>query len=305
MKYPERILYFVFGLLLLLGLSAAHNFLDLEDTPNTYAEQGRYPVINASADGLAWSEVGNSFVMAAYVEKVQKNQDVQFHGDLKLQAADQPLNSSVNVTFIKGTGKLMIVPELGTDPVGVIHVHGTRVDRNTNSQEQGYIENITITELCTDASGDDAFGHHVWNFSDCYITKQWFVDQVNISTTNVDLTNLSAYHISFEQANDRLFRLNTADLNYYVINANAEIYSHFYVVNVTANGNDTSRVDVYSPLFYDRVSHEAFEYYRARSLINLTLDGSEDGFFFSFDFLPNAKQDFEQFDFKIWGEFLR
>lgn len=297
----ERVLYSALALLLLVAVAGADTFLSLSDTPDAYTTSGYAVIINASGDGLTFSSNPQSYVTTAFIDQIEKNLNVHIAGDKQNFLEAQPLNSTTSLVFSKGTGKVMIVPTAGTDTTGTISVKGTKVNRKTMEETANYTENITVTGVCSDDSYDLNPSVRVDVYTDCYITGEWFTDGVTISTTDTAFSAVNTYHLSFEQGNDKPFRILTADINYYTIHSDAEIYAIFYVVNVT----NRTRVSIYPIANYTKDSHIANTYNRARGELNTTLDGTEDGYYVEFNFLPTAHKDFQNIDFKVWSEYTQ
>jgi len=183
----------------------------------------------------------------------------------------------------KGTGKIMIVVNAGTDTAGDITITGTSVDRNTGVQTASDTSVITINGLSTDSPSTDANGNTVHGFTKAYISDKWFYGVTVISTSAVNSSDMDIYHVSFEQLNDKAnITLNTFDVNAFVTNTSCEFDTYLYTLHVTG---DECRVDNEAQLHIGSVGGAkaqaslANQYYRLRQgNINESLDGTTDGF---------------------------
>jgi hypothetical protein len=182
----------------------------------------------------------------------------------------------------KGVGKIILVVNDGggDDMVGEITATGTVVDRNTGIHTGGQTSVMTLTGVTTDNSTTDANGNVVHSFVKAYITDKWFYGVVTLTTTDVTLTDLDTYHVSFEQVNDSPnLILNTLDANIFTTGASAEFDAYLHTLHVTG---DECNVDNEAELHVGSIGDVAAlanKYHRLRQgNIDESLDGTTDGF---------------------------
>jgi hypothetical protein len=211
-----------------------------------------------------------------------RGSESNWHGGLLSLATGQPLDDvPTDLPVTKGTGKIVIVINAGSDFDGEITITGDTVDRDEGSGDvtADDTDTITVDALSTDNSLTDANGNTIHAFEGAYITSKWFTGDVTLSTTDLTLTDVDVYHCSFEQVNDSPdLVLDTFDANLLTTNVNAEFDAYLHTVHVTGS---KCNIDREAELHIGADGHAAIadRYWRLRNgNINEALDGTTDGF---------------------------
>lgn len=237
-----------------------------------------------------------------YDAEPKRSSETSLDGAFIPLATAQPLNSSpTDIIVSKGTGKLVVVVNAGSDFDGEITVTGTSVDRNTGAATGSDTDVLTIDALTTDNSDTDTNGNDRHALIGAYITSKWFTGTVTLSTTDLTLTDVDVYHVSFEQFDDTadLF-LDTFDANILTTNVNAEFDAYLYSIMVTGDkcniareaslnvgsGGETALVDRYWRL--------------RRGNINKELNGETDGTWIDVHY-SNSPAYVEDVSIKVWA----
>ena len=242
-------------------------------------------------------------VMTAFIDKNQRNADINIHGDLLEidNAASVGPATPANdfTTSAKGIGKLFIALNAGTDLAGTITITGTSVDRDTQAQTGADSETIAIAGLTTDGSDTDGGGHVRHSYTDGYISDKWWVGALVISSSTVNISDMDIFHVSFEQFNDRpSLTLRTFDINTFPTNAAAALYAHLYLVQPTGS----SRCDIVREASIVLTSPTANQYYRLRQgKIACNFNGEKSGVFLDVYFDPSPQTYFSDTTIKVWG----
>lgn len=219
-------------------------------------------------------------------------------------ATAQPLDSGTDLVVSKGTGKLVVVVNVGgggEDFVGEITVTGTSVDRDTGATTGADTDTLTIDALTTDNSDVDLNGNTRHAFTGAYITSKWFVGTVTLSTTDLTLTDVDVYHVSFEQFDDTSdITLDTFDANILTTSVNAKFDAYLYSIEVTGDKCDITREASLNvglegePALADR-------YWRLRrGNINKAIDGTTDGTWVDVHY-SNSPAFVEDVSIKVWA----
>ncbi len=214
----------------------------------------------------------------------------------------QPLDSiPTDLIISKGTGKIVIIINAGSDLTGEITVTGTSVDRNTGVTTGSDTDIITIDALTTDNSDTDTNGNTRYSLTGAYITSKWFVGTVTLSTTNLTLTDVDVYHVSFEQFDDtEKLILDTFDANILTTNVNAEFDAYLYSLEVTGNKCDILR-EASLNVGADGETAIANRYWRLRRAnIAKVLDGTTDGTWVDVHY-SNSPAYVEDVTIKVWA----
>ncbi|MHA1972791.1 MAG: hypothetical protein ACTSW1_07355 [Candidatus Hodarchaeales archaeon] len=243
-------------------------------------------------------------VLNTFIEKNQRNLNEHIHGvflELAVTPSSGAVNPTQNVTGTKGIGRILFVVNSGSDLLGDLLIYGTKVDRNTGNRVVGFVGNISINGASFDNSFLDPQGNVVHNITNSYITEDWFFDGFSIASSNLNITDMDVYHISYEQFDDpETVLLKTFDVNVKVTNTGAWFYSYLYVIRTEGFGADIFPVSNLSISVSDSFEDQ---YYRLRKdELNLELDGSRDGVWVALFFGPPAASYFEDFTMKIWAE---
>jgi len=184
--------------------------------------------------------------MSMYIEKLQTNTEQAMHGGIDLLDSAASVSSGVPFDVAdKMPGKLLFVVNAGSDLDGTLTVTGTSVDRDTGVETGSDTDNIPITAVSTDGSDTDAEGNNRYSFTDAYITSKWYTGTaIQLTTTDLNLSDFDIYHVSFEQFNDspQPVTLETFDMNVQVTNATAWIYAYLYTLTVTGSKASLTRI---------------------------------------------------------------
>lgn len=212
----------------------------------------------------------------------------------------EPLSSGNDIVVSKGTGKLIIVVNAGSAFVGEVTVTGTVVDRDTGATGAD-TDTITVDALTTDNSDQDLNGNDRHAFTGAYITSKWFVGAVTISTTDLTLTDVDVYHVSFEQFDDtENIILDTFDANILTTSVNAEFDAYLYSIEVTADKCNITR-EASLNVGSDGETAIANRYWRLRrGNINKTIDGRTDGTWVDVHY-SNSPAFVEDVSIKVWA----
>ena len=223
------------------------------------------------------------------------------HGGLLSLATADPLSSVANIVVTKGTGKLVVVVNAGSDLVGDITVTGTSVDRDTGATTGADTDTITIDALTTDNTTTDSNGNTVHAFIGAYVTSKWFTGTVTLSTADVILTDVDVYHCSFEQMNDNSnLVLNTFDVNLFTTNVAAEFDAYLFDLHIESG--DKCDIEAHANLHIgaDGETAIANKYWRLRmGNIGQALDGTTDGIWVDAHY-SNSPAYVEDVTIKVW-----
>ncbi len=217
-------------------------------------------------------------------------------------ATAQPLNSvPVDLVVEKGTGKLVIVVNAGSDFDGEITITGTSVDRDTGATTTDDTDVITVDALTTDTSDTDTNNNDRHALAGAYISSKWFTGTVTLSTTDLTLTDVDVYHISFEQFDDTAdIILDTFDANILTTNVAAQFDAYLYSVVVTGSKCDIVR-EASLNVGSDGETAIANRYWRLRrGLINKSIDGTKDGTWVDLHY-SNSPAYVEDVSIKVWA----
>lgn len=241
--------------------------------------------------------------LGIYQEVPSRTGEANVHGGFLVLATGVPLDSVIDTDIVvtKGIGKLVIIINAGSDLDGTITVSGDIVDRNTGVVTGAQTNVITVDALTTDNSVVDSNGHNVFAFEGAYITSDWFTGTVTLSTTNLTLTDVDVYHVSFEQWNDLSgITLNTFDANIFTLGTNAQFDAYLHTLHVTG---DKCNIDSEAGLHVglDGETAIADKYWRLRrGNINEPLNGETDGFWFVIHYANNPIL-VEDVTVKVWA----
>jgi hypothetical protein len=235
-----------------------------------------------------------------YIDKKERLAQENVHGGLDSLATAQPLDSTpTNLNVTAGVGKLLIVINAGSDVTGSITVTGTTVDRDDQSETPADTDTITVDATTTDGSGTDGNGNTTRAFTGAYITSKWFRGAVVLSTTDLTLTDVDVYQVSFEQFGDQSnITLDSIDFNALATNGSAWMDVHLYSLEVTGDKCNVTKEATLEEL---AAAITANKYYRQRAgSIAKALDGSTDGFWVDMFLGPLANTYWEDINLKVW-----
>ena len=224
-------------------------------------------------------------------------------GILKLADAQAlgPATPANDVTVTKGTGKLFVVINAGTDLAGTFTVTGDTVNRNTGVVTVGDTDTITVDALTTDSSTTDSNSNIVHSFTGAYITSKWFTGTVVLSTSTLNLSDIDVFHVSFEQFGDNSdIILDTFDANIYTTNIAAEFDAYLHTLHVTGSKCNIDR-EAELHVGADGQTAIADKYWRLRrGNIAETMDGNTDGFWVDIHY-ANSPVYVESVTIKVWA----
>ena len=234
-------------------------------------------------EALAWksqySMQSTLYPVSMYDAVPARGKETNWHGGLLPLDTGSPLDVPTDIVVTKGIGKIVVVVNAGTDISGTITLTGDTVDRNTGAFTVGDTDTIIVDTLTTDNTTTDASGHLIHVFVDAYITSKWFHGTVTLSTTDLTLTDVDTYHVSFEQNNDSAnMTVETLDANIYTTNANAEFDCYLFTLHVTTG--DKINIDNEASIHVGTNGKTALvnKYERLRvGNISESIDGTTDG----------------------------
>jgi hypothetical protein len=244
-------------------------------------------------------------VLSMFDAKPERASESNWNGGLlKLDDAAAVNSGAPFVMTTKGSGKIVIIVNAGGDLVGDITLTGTSVDRNTGVQTASDTSVITINGTTTDNSTTDANSNVVHAYTKAYISDKWFTGVVTITTTDVAITDMDVFHVSFEQVNDSAnLTLNTLDANIFTTNAAAEFDAYLYTLQVTGDECDIAKAaELHVGAVGGAKAQTALtdKYFRLRQgNIATTLDGTTDGLWVDVAY-ANSPVYVEDVTLKVW-----
>ena len=255
--------------------------------------------------GFEDSTVEQKFYLHNFIDVKQRNAVYSFHGGIDSLDTGSPLDADpTDIVVIAGTGKLLIVLNAGGDVTGEITVTGTTVDRDTGAETGADTDTITVDALTTDDSSTDASGNAIYDFTGAYITAKWFKGSVTLSTTNLTLTDVDTYQVSFDQMDDETgITIQTFDITALATNTNAWLYSYLYTLVV-----DDNKCDITPEATIDLPAAEVSadrRYRLRRGALDVDVDGVTDGFWVEMFPGPLASTYWENINVDVRGEITR
>ena len=237
-----------------------------------------------------------------YDAEPARSSETSLDGAFSPIATAQPLDSvPTDLVVSKGTGKIVVVVNAGSDFDGEITVTGDSVDRDTGAVTIADTDTLTIDALTTDNSDVDLNGNIRHAFIGAYITSKWFVGTVTLSTTNLTLTDVDVYHVSFEQFDDTAdITLDTFDTNLLTTSINAEFDAYLYSIEVI---NDKCNITREASLNVGAEGETAIadRYWRLRrGNINKAINGTTDGTWVDIHY-SNSPAFVEDVSIKVWA----
>ena len=239
--------------------------------------------------------------LSIYDPSPARSSESNIYGGILSLAVGQSLDSvPTDIPVTKGIGKMMVVINAGSDVSGSITVTGNTIDRNTQAKTLGDTETITVDAVSTDNSTTDANGNPQHLFTGAYITSKWFYGTVTLSTTDLTLTDVDVYHVSFEQFGDNPgITLDIFDAYLITTNVSAEFDAYLYAVEITGG---KCNISILGALHVGAGGETAIanKYERLRSGdIAKTLDGTTDGIWIDVHY-SNSPAYVEDVTIKIW-----
>ena len=175
-------------------------------------------------------------VLSAYDAEPARAQETNLHGGLlSLSTADAVDTVPTTYNVSKGIGKILFVVNAGTDLSGTLTVSGTVVDRETGASGAD-TDDVIINGLTVDTTTTDGNGNTVHGYKNAYITSKWFHGTVTMSTSDLTISDIDTYHVSFEQFNDVPYvMVQTLDVNAWIDNTAAEFDCYLYALTVSGS----------------------------------------------------------------------
>jgi hypothetical protein len=262
----------------------------------------RYIKWNDSASNVIVTN--ESIPFSSYDAEPARSSESNLHGgllSLDTGSALGPATPANDITVTKGTGKILIVVNAGTDLVGTITVTGDTIDRNTGVKTVGDVDTIEVDALTTDGSTTDSNGNTVHGFTGAYLTSKWFTGTVVLSTSTLNLSDVDTYHVSFEQVNDKPDLLfNTFDVNLFTTNVAAQFDGYLYGLRKTTTYKCNIILGAQLHIGTDGETAIANKYWRLRSgKIDEPFDGNTDGFWVDLHY-SNSPAYVEDVNTKVW-----
>jgi len=228
-----------------------------------------------------------------------RNSINNIHGGITMIVEEKPLSISEYIDCAVGISKLMIALEDGADYQGTIRITGTRVDRNTGEVTVGFVEHLDVDGETSNTSGIDSLGYFVWGFHSAYITSNWFVGDVIISTEDVEVLHTSVFQVGFEQFNDSAnITLDTFDATFDISSTLAEYSFHLYLVIIKDSSVDVVRA---MSAVRESANINPLMYRVRRSNLNIPINGTDSGIFIDANLGPLNQTYFDSLVIKLWA----
>ncbi len=243
----------------------------------------------------------HSCVIVDFTTDRNSRSDVHsLHGGAIHAVVGGTLSVGNDINLTNGVSRVMLALIAGTDFVGSITVSGTTVDRNTGVETPADSEIFTIDSLTTDASTVGSAGEPVHELVNAYLTAKWFKGAVIISTTNVDISNIDVYQVTFEQFDDHQnVQIDSFDIHFTVTNTAAFFTGHLYTVVQTGGGKaDVTPIANLELLVGDSV---LAPYRLRKGELNIQLSGLTSGIFIDLFFKPDNQTYFDSIACKAWA----
>ena len=255
-------------------------------------------VIPAGAGSVGTTTINFPLNISFTTDKNTKGEVSNIHGGIGPIGTAEVISSGNPVNLTNGISKIMLVVNAGTDTAGDILIAGTRIDRDTRATTTA-TSTVTISGLTTDNTAVNGIGETVWDFTNAYISDNWYIGDITLSTTDTNLSDFDVYQIGFEQFNDEPnITITTVDTSFSVTNTAAAFSQHTYLVDVTG---DTVDINSFSDFELTAAESEVKGYREREGNLNISIDGTQDGVFVDFYFAPTNQTYFENISSKIWG----
>ena len=246
------------------------------------------------------SLAGDTVCLSTYTDVKARNTAYHLHGHLHSIDTAHDLSGGDLVVTV-GTSKVMIVVNAGGDLVGTITVSGTQYDRNTGEVTANFGETISVNGAGVETFATDTNGVGRHFISGAYLTSNWYLDTVTISTTDVAYTDVNVWHISFEQFNDTpSITVNTFDINAFSTNENAWMSANLYAVERGAGNlasvSGLAHLEVLTADYANDTYHR-----RRRGNLNHDLDGTKEGVFVDLELGPINQAYWQNVTLKVWA----
>lgn len=235
--------------------------------------------------------------LCANFDQNQKNFDTSVGGGFTVLLSGQVLNSGSpinNVPF--GISRVCLAALAGSDFSGSITLSGTTVDRDTRVETPADSEVIPISALTVDGSSVDSNGNVVHDFTDLYMSSKWFKGDVNITTTDVDLSDVDIFAIAFDQVDDNSRKIvGTFNTTTDITNDSAFLDEYLYAVVFVDNKVRLRKISEHHIAAGSPVSKYRL---RENGLNEILLQS--DGVFVDIHFGPAAQKYFENYRMDVY-----
>ena len=238
-----------------------------------------------------------------YIETNARITEHHLHGELVSLATAQTISSGGGgFSVVPGISRVMLVVIAGADTAGDITLTGTTVDRDDGSETGADTEVLTIAGVSTDGSDTDAAGNVRHSFTKAYITTKWFRGNVDLTTADVDLSDVDAYSITFDQFDSEpLVSIDAFDVTFSVVTGAADFFAYLY--SVVNTGTDTWDITRVASVGDVSANIPIADYRFRRGALAIAIDGSTDGVFITM--FPGSVNRFEDMTIKMWAQFTR
>ena len=283
------------------ALRRVYGFWADGDLGSDSATDGQVLVADGSG-GTTWETKISQVVLSSYDAEPARAAESNLHGGLLALGTGDGLDSGTPIDITKGTGKILIVINAGSDFAGGLTITGSTVNRETGVVTGSDTDDIVVDALSTDTSDTDGNGNTRHAFSGAYISSKWFTGAVQITTADLTLTDVDTYHVSFEQFNDNpSYTVQTFDMNVLTAHVNAEIDAYLYSLVVTGSKCEIVR-EASLNVGTDGEAALANQYWRLRrGNIGKVMDGSKDGIWVD-AFYSNSPSYVEDATIKVWAD---
>jgi hypothetical protein len=240
-----------------------------------------------------------------YSQVNQRFGELQANGGLTTLSTGDALSSGTPINVTKNASRVMIVINAGSDVTGSITVTGDKVNRNTGIVSVGATEVIPVAGLTTDDTDDTSLGTHRHQFTRAYISEEWFQGSVALSTTDLTLTDVDTYSISYEEYSDLgHLEFDILDVSAIPTNVNAALDVLLFKVTwdpTTKQSNITIIGEMNVPATDVSAANQFMRIRRALG-DEAHLDYDErDGWFLNVGFYPDNQTYWSDFTLKLWG----
>lgn len=240
---------------------------------------GGFPLINVG--GVVGLQ--QEFTEKHTIEAPSRDTVMSLGGGIYALGAGGSISSGSPLTVDPGRSHIALVVNTAPDYIGSLTFTGTIVDPNTGIAASGS-EDITISAatLTTDASTTDAGGNTVYNLQSVVVTESVFAGSVDISTSDMNITDVDAYAIMWTKRRNlatTVYGLDSVEFLGWPNATSARMYLHTYTVTRVGGGrifNIASVVD-----FQQSSAPTAARpyYFRAEPTGTVSLQSNVDGVF--------------------------
>lgn len=200
-------------------------------TANGIVDMNGFPILNASSlTGLV-----QTFTETVSIEAPSRDGIMHIWGGLFALGAGAAISSGSPLNINPGRSRVGLLINTAPDDSGTLTLSGTIVDPVTGVGSAG-TEDITLltSRLGVDSSTTDAGGNTVWNFQDMIISESVFDGSVTVSTSDVNITDVDAYAISWQRRRNSSasnYQLTSVEIFAWPTATTARLFAHFYRVS--------------------------------------------------------------------------